>query len=195
MVRDSLLPATTIVAGKPTTRTTMKQRRKQKSALYPTYIKEMSEAADFFSTTPITTSNPVVHQQGNLNGLLSSVTPKYRAPRKPIVLCHGLYGFDRMGPDLLPSLQVHYWNGIEKALCDLGAKVIVTRVPKTETISNRAYALHSILTSFMADKELNLIAHSMVGKRTPTLKNKKAFELIEFVLCRVDWTADICYRI
>jgi hypothetical protein len=75
---------------------------------------------------------------------------------------------------------VHYWNGIEKALCDLGAKVIVTRVPKTETISNRAYALHSILTSFMADKELNLIAHSMVGKHTLTHTKEKKGNVTDF---------------
>ncbi|KAI8096933.1 Alpha/Beta hydrolase protein [Halteromyces radiatus] len=97
------------------------------------------------------------------NGLLSPVTPQFRAPRGPIVLCHGLYGFDRMGPELLPSLQVHYWNGIEKALCDLGAKVIITRVPKADTISNRAYALHSIMSSFMSNQQINFIAHSMGG--------------------------------
>ncbi|KAI8328154.1 Alpha/Beta hydrolase protein [Chlamydoabsidia padenii] len=102
-------------------------------------------------------------QQQQQQQLYSPVTPKYRSPRKPIVLCHGLYGFDRMGPEGLPVLQVHYWNEIEKALCDLGAKVIVTRVPKTESISNRAYVLHSILDSFMAGKEVNMIAHSMGG--------------------------------
>ncbi|CAO3593400.1 unnamed protein product [Absidia cylindrospora] len=68
-----------------------------------------------------------------------------------------------MGPEILPSLQVHYWNGIEKALCDLGAQVIVTRVPKSESIANRAYALHSILSSFMSNKEINFIGHSMGG--------------------------------
>ena len=32
-----------------------------------------------------------------------------RAPRHPIVLCHGLYGFDVMGPAAYPKLQIHYW--------------------------------------------------------------------------------------
>ncbi|KAI8360127.1 hypothetical protein B0O80DRAFT_477274 [Mortierella sp. GBAus27b] len=52
------------------------------------------------------------------------VTSCYAAPRQPIVLCHGLYGFDKMGPDSIPHLQIHYWSGIQKALTKLGAKVI-----------------------------------------------------------------------
>lgn len=133
------------------------KKKVELAALYPTHVKELSDVADFF--TPSTNEHT---QTPSHRGLFSSVTPHYRAPRKPIVLCHGLYGFDRMGPEHLPSFQVHYWNEIEKALCDLGAKVIVTRVPKTESISNRAYALHSILSSIMVDKEVNFIAHSMV---------------------------------
>ncbi|KAI8341447.1 Alpha/Beta hydrolase protein [Chlamydoabsidia padenii] len=173
MVRDSLLPATTLVTDKSTNRTTIQQKKKLTTVLYPTYIKEPSEVVDFFMKTPITSSNTGdttisnrmenTLEKAHLDGLFSSVTPGYRAPRRPIVLCHGLYGFDRTGPDMLPSLQVHYWSGIEKALCDLGAKVIVTRVPKTETISNRAYTLHSILSTFMSNQEINLIAHSMGG--------------------------------
>ncbi|RKP08667.1 Alpha/Beta hydrolase protein, partial [Thamnocephalis sphaerospora] len=44
------------------------------------------------------------------------VTPRYRAPRHPVVLCHGLFGFDKVGPAALPSLQIHYWRGIQEAL-------------------------------------------------------------------------------
>lgn len=32
-----------------------------------------------------------------------------RTPRYPIVLCHGLYGFDVLGPSAYPRLQLHYW--------------------------------------------------------------------------------------
>ncbi|CAG8450965.1 5834_t:CDS:2 [Cetraspora pellucida] len=55
------------------------------------------------------------------------VRPNYRAPRLPIVLCHGLFGFDKLGPSSIPYLQIHYWGGIEEALQKLGAKVIVTK--------------------------------------------------------------------
>lgn len=42
----------------------------------------------------------------------------------------GLFGFDKMGPENMPSLQIHYWNGIHKALTKLGAKVVVAGVPR-----------------------------------------------------------------
>ncbi|KAI9226925.1 MAG: Alpha/Beta hydrolase protein [Piptocephalis tieghemiana] len=52
------------------------------------------------------------------------VSPNYIAPRHPIVLCHGLFGFDKMGPDALPALQIHYWGRIRQCLERLGARVI-----------------------------------------------------------------------
>ena len=42
----------------------------------------------------------------------------------------GLFGFDKMGPEAIPHLQIHYWSGIEKALTKLGAKVVVAGVPR-----------------------------------------------------------------
>jgi triacylglycerol lipase len=69
-----------------------------------------------------------------------------RAPRYPIVLCHGtclvgqnptpihcatgLYGFDVRGPAAFPSLRMHYWANVLSILQKkLGADVIVTTVP------------------------------------------------------------------
>ncbi|KAF9141937.1 hypothetical protein BGX30_003746 [Mortierella sp. GBA39] len=75
------------------------------------------------------------------------VSSCYSAPRHPIVLCHGLFGFDKMGPDTIPHLQIHYWKGIQKALTKLGARVIVASVPKTGSIKKRAEALHRMLTN------------------------------------------------
>src|SRR5690554_364026 len=42
----------------------------------------------------------------------------------------GLFGFDKLGPESIPPLQIHYWNGVEKALAKLGAKVVVAGVPR-----------------------------------------------------------------
>ncbi|KAI8098948.1 Alpha/Beta hydrolase protein [Halteromyces radiatus] len=97
------------------------------------------------------------------SGLDIPVTPHYIAPRAPIVLCHGLYGFDKRGPDALPFLQVHYWGGIEDALAKLGSKVIVTRVPRTGSIWERAQVLHTFINSVLQDQQVNFIAHSMGG--------------------------------
>lgn len=96
------------------------------------------------------------------SGLSMPVTPHYVPPRAPIVLCHGLYGFDKLGPDALPLLQVQYWGGIENELAKLGAKVIVTKVPSTGSIWDRAHTLHSILKSILDGKDVNFVAHSMV---------------------------------
>jgi hypothetical protein len=97
------------------------------------------------------------------NGLEMPVTPGYIAPRAPIVLCHGLYGYDKIGPDAIPSLQIHYWSGIDDALAKLGAKVIVTKVPRTGGIQERAQQLHTILKATANDKDINFLAHSMVS--------------------------------
>jgi triacylglycerol lipase len=51
-----------------------------------------------------------------------------RAPRHPIVLCHGLYGFDVRGPFL--GLEIHYWAAVLDLLRKrIGADVVVRGVP------------------------------------------------------------------
>ncbi|KAF9935052.1 hypothetical protein FBU30_008545 [Linnemannia zychae] len=58
----------------------------------------------------------------------------------------GLFGFDKLGPETMPQLQIHYWKGVQKALTRLGAKVIVAGVPKTGSIKERAQELHRMLS-------------------------------------------------
>ncbi|KAF9975376.1 hypothetical protein BGZ73_000984 [Actinomortierella ambigua] len=91
------------------------------------------------------------------------VTRDYVAPRHPIVLCHGLFGFDKIGPESIPHLQIHYWSGIQKALKKLGAKVLVARVSRTGAIRRRAEELHQMLASTVEGMPVNLLAHSMGG--------------------------------
>ncbi|CAJ0864820.1 9706_t:CDS:2 [Entrophospora sp. SA101] len=98
------------------------------------------------------------------NKLQTPVRPDYSAPKLPIVLCHGLFGFDKLGFETIPYLQLHYWGGVQEALQKLGAKVVVTKVPGTGCIRTRALALQRILESNLhGGCELNLIAHSMGG--------------------------------
>ncbi|GJJ77744.1 triacylglycerol lipase [Entomortierella parvispora] len=96
-------------------------------------------------------------------GYTMPISPNYTAPRHPIVLCHGLFGFDKMGPEGIPHLQIHYWSGIEKALTQLGAKVIVAGVPRTGAIKKRAEDLHRMLSASMEGVPVNFLAHSMGG--------------------------------
>lgn len=88
-----------------------------------------------------------------------------KAPRHPIVLCHGLYGFDVRGP--FWGLEIHYWATVLDILRKkVGAEVIVCGVPGTGAIADRAQALHSFLASPEAGvrgKPLNFIGHSMGG--------------------------------
>ncbi|CAG8583594.1 15170_t:CDS:2 [Acaulospora morrowiae] len=127
------------------------------------------------------------------------VKPNYRAPRLPIVLCHGnrsiglflfifflhrliqktkeylyfyaydasynegLFGFDKLGPASIPYLQIRYWGSIQEALQKLGAKVIVTKVPRTGCVRSRAQTLHHTLETTLPGMDVNLLAHSMGG--------------------------------
>ncbi|KAJ9056382.1 hypothetical protein DSO57_1033613 [Entomophthora muscae] len=75
----------------------------------------------------------------------------------------GLYGFDKLGFDNLPSLQVHYWQGVTDSLRKLGAKVIVSKVSSTGSIAFRARQLHEMLEQTFSGQEVNLIGHSMGG--------------------------------
>ncbi|KAL0960595.1 hypothetical protein HGRIS_005628 [Hohenbuehelia grisea] len=87
-----------------------------------------------------------------------------RAPRFPIVLCHGLYGFDVRGPASFPSLRMHYWSNVLSVLRDkVGANVIVTTVPGTGFISSRAETLNEQLKVKAHGRGVNFLAHSMGG--------------------------------
>ncbi|KAJ3343585.1 hypothetical protein HDU93_007466 [Gonapodya sp. JEL0774] len=87
----------------------------------------------------------------------------YHACRHPVVLCHGLFGFDTRGPASIPALQVHYWNEIIVSLRRLGVAVHAARVPKTGGVRSRAQALDSLLRDRVGSGEVNLLAHSMGG--------------------------------
>ncbi|TKY84599.1 hypothetical protein EX895_006501 [Sporisorium graminicola] len=86
-------------------------------------------------------------------------------PRHPIVLCHGLYGFDVRGPFL--GLEIHYWaKTLDILRKKMGVDVLVHGVPPTGSIQERAESLHKFLISDEAGvrgKKLNFVAHSMGG--------------------------------
>ncbi|KAI8930171.1 Alpha/Beta hydrolase protein [Entophlyctis helioformis] len=88
---------------------------------------------------------------------------RYRAPCNPVVLCHGLFGFDVLGPDSMPFLQLKYWRGIYDALADLGCKVHISRVGSVSSLTTRARQLHDNLDRNLAGQTVNLIGHSMGG--------------------------------
>ncbi|EKF73142.1 triacylglycerol lipase [Alcanivorax hongdengensis A-11-3] len=85
-----------------------------------------------------------------------SVDSSYAKTRYPIVLAHGMAGFDKAGP-------LDYWYGIPGDLQDRGAKVYLTQVSSFESSEVRGEQLLEqvldILAITGADK-VNLIGHS-----------------------------------
>lgn len=88
---------------------------------------------------------------------------KYDTPKNPIVLAHGLMGFDelRLVGNLIPGIQ--YWRGITDAYRQNHIQAYTTAVPTTGSIEERAMALHEQIKAKATGKDVNIIAHSMGG--------------------------------
>lgn len=88
----------------------------------------------------------------------------YSVPQHPILLCHGLMGFDRI--ELPTGHSIEYFNGVKEVLEERGAKVITRSVPPMASIELRATNLFESLLASEDTKDLkslNIIAHSMGG--------------------------------
>ncbi|GFG06585.1 triacylglycerol lipase [Aspergillus udagawae] len=85
----------------------------------------------------------------------------YETPKHPVVLAHGLLGFDelRLAGPLLPGVQ--YWRGIKEALTLKGVEVITATVPPSASIEMRAEELVKDIDEGAQGKAVNIIAHSM----------------------------------
>ncbi|KAJ6264368.1 Lipase [Drechslerella dactyloides] len=82
----------------------------------------------------------------------------YRTPKNPIVLSHGLFGFDTlklMPWSFVPPIQ--YWRGINEALRTNGCNVIITAVPPSASIERRAEALLRSIEQHAAGKSVNIV--------------------------------------
>ncbi|GAA5820189.1 hypothetical protein JCM11251_005518 [Rhodosporidiobolus azoricus] len=113
------------------------------------------------STSPPRPPSPY----GEINALVRHPTlyDPLLKPRFPIVLCHGLYGFDVRGPGFF---RLHYWGDLLKILRGkIGAEVFVTAVPGTGSVKKRAHVLHKSLdeTPALLNRDVNFLAHSMGG--------------------------------
>ena len=91
------------------------------------------------------------------------VRANYQTPKHPIVLAHGLLGFDELhvGGKFLPG--VHYWRGITEALAANGIQVITATVPASASIEERAEKLGKDIDQKAGGKSVNVVAHSMGG--------------------------------
>jgi triacylglycerol lipase len=83
----------------------------------------------------------------------------YTQTRYPIVLVHGLFGWDSIGP-------VDYWWGISNALQSGGARVFVSQVSAANASEVRGEQLLAELRRLQASygyTKFNLIGHSHGG--------------------------------
>lgn len=104
----------------------------------------------------------------------SKLRESYRATKYPLVLCHGLFGFDTISsPVPLIIKDRSYWNGIKETLQEQGATVITGSVAPAGSIAERAEMLAQSLKSKLLASDngedpaepipVNIIGHSMGG--------------------------------
>lgn len=78
-----------------------------------------------------------------------------RGPPLPVVLVHGLFGFDRIG-------TLHYFRGIARHLESLGCHAHAVRLPRAASVPARAARLVELIDK-LGHERIDLIAHSLGG--------------------------------
>lgn len=94
----------------------------------------------------------IIHDQ------FSVLRSSYRAPKYPVILAHGLLGFDELriaGPNM-PGIE--YWYGIRDALAARNIQVITATVPPSGSIEARAQKLSEDIERKAGGREVNIIA-------------------------------------
>nr|POE52320.1 lipase 2 [Quercus suber] len=92
----------------------------------------------------------------------ATLRDQYQAPAHPIILAHGLLGFDELhlAGRFLPGIQ--YWYGIRQALAAKGVEVLTAEVPPSGSIEARASRLADVIERKAEGRAVNIVAHSMV---------------------------------
>lgn len=90
---------------------------------------------------------------------LEGVAAKPGAPARgaplPVVLVHGLFGFDRIA-------RFHYFRGIAAHLEALGCEAIAVRLPPAQSVPDRARVLADAIAA-LPHPRVDVIAHSLGG--------------------------------
>src|SRR5262245_58431741 len=81
------------------------------------------------------------------------------APRHPVVLLHGLFGFDELG---VGPARLAYFRGLTGLIQQVGADVHRPALARTAAVAVRAEELARRIEQ-LGEKRVNLIAHSMGG--------------------------------
>ena len=82
------------------------------------------------------------------------------ALRSPVVLVHGLFGFDRIG---IGAVSLHYFPRVAAQLEAAGNRVLVPGLSPTGSVERRAGQLKRFLDRNSPHDPVHLIAHSLGG--------------------------------
>lgn len=85
--------------------------------------------------------------------------PTERGPPLPVILVHGLFGFDRIG---VPGARFDYFRGIAKHLEELGCHAHAVKLPMAASVPARAKELVAAIAA-LPYARIDLIAHSLGG--------------------------------
>lgn len=94
-----------------------------------------------------------------LEGVLPVPGALPRGPPLPVVLVHGLFGFDRIG---IPGARFDYFRGIATHLETLGCHAHAVRLPASASVPDRARELVAAIDA-LPHPRIDLIAHSLGG--------------------------------
>jgi triacylglycerol lipase len=94
-------------------------------------------------------------EPGPLAGVVPVPGEPPRGPPLPVILVHGLFGFDRIG-------VVHYFRGIAAHLETLGCHAHAVRLPRAASVPQRARRLVEVIER-LGHPRVDLIAHSLGG--------------------------------
>jgi triacylglycerol lipase len=86
------------------------------------------------------------------------IIPKLRCP---IVLVHGLFGFDKI--DAMGTTIANYFPGIPELMTEVGNRVLIPSLTPTGGVDQRAKELKDFLQKHSPDEPVHLFAHSMGG--------------------------------
>lgn len=91
--------------------------------------------------------------------VVCSPAPREHLAPLPVILVHGLFGFDRMG---IAGAKLDYFRGIAKHLETLGCHAHAVKLPRASSVPERARELCDAITA-LGHEQVDLIAHSMGG--------------------------------
>lgn len=111
----------------------------------------------YHNSSPLRRSDPRLADLENvIEDDFAVVRERYEVPKHPIILAHGLLGFDELHLTGLPGIK--YWRGISEALAAKGVEVITAEVPASGRIEVRAERLAEAIERKAGGKSVNIIA-------------------------------------